>query len=95
MIVDTSASWSRGVHCAQNTGMASDVVVNSLKLYAQTRSQHSVQQNADTYNTTGSSQVNPDADNHNELLILSGALPDCLVAMTWPTVPGFSLQVRT
>jgi hypothetical protein len=93
MIVDTSASWSRGVHCAQNTGMASDVVVSSLKLYAQTRSQHSVQQTADTYNT--SSQVNPDADNHNELLILSGPLPDCLVAMTWPTVPGFSLQART
>ncbi|KAI2508476.1 hypothetical protein MHU86_6003 [Fragilaria crotonensis] len=44
MIVDTIASWSRGVHCAQNTGMASDVVVNSLKLYAQSRSQHSVQQ---------------------------------------------------
>ena len=93
MIVDTLASWSRGVHCAQNTGMASDVVVNSLKLYAQSRSQHSVQQGADTYST--GSQVSHDADNHNELLIISGALPDSLVAMTWPTVPGFSLQART
>lgn len=93
MLVDTSAAFSRGVHCAQNTGMASDIVVSTLKLHAQTRAQQqSVHGSSDDYNT--SAHANKDA-NHNELLLIPGPLPESLVAMTWPVVPGFSLQART
>ena len=96
MMVDTLAAWSRGVNCANNNGVAADAVVACLKTYTQKRRQEQHQQRvstSDEYTTGG--QVTSDADMHNDMLILSGPLPECLVAMTWPLVPGFSLQART
>jgi hypothetical protein len=38
MIVDTMAAWARrGVHCANHSGMASDIVIGCLKLAAEQR----------------------------------------------------------
>jgi hypothetical protein len=92
MIVDTVAAFQRGVHCANNSGVASDVVVGSLKMYAQQRSQHPVKQGSDNYQTV---QVSADGDGSNDLLIIDSPLPECLIGLTWPIAPGFSLQART
>ena len=92
MIVDTIAAWQRGVHCANTTGVASDAVVSSLKLHAQKRAQHAAKQQNEIYNT--GVQTSTDADDMNDVLILKSPLPDSLLCLSWPVVPGFSLQAR-
>lgn len=93
MVVDTVAAWSRGVHCANNTGVASDAVVAVLKTYSQYRAQKKALEATESYST--GTQTSTDGDDQNDLLILPSPLPDSLVGMTWPVVSGFSLQART
>mmetsp|Transcript_21925 Transcript_21925/g.31460 ORF Transcript_21925/g.31460 Transcript_21925/m.31460 type:complete len:457 (+) Transcript_21925:33-1403(+) len=92
MMVDTSAAWARGVHCANTTGVAADMVVTSLKSYSQKRSQQAAATNQSDHYSTGT-QVSSDWDSN--LLIIDGPLPDFMARITWPVVPGFSLQGRT
>ena len=95
MVVDIAAAWSRGVHCANHQGVASDAVVNVLKLYGQQRSQKkAMEATMDQAYSTGA-QTSSDGEQQNDLLILPFPLPDSLVGMTWPLVSGFSLQART
>jgi hypothetical protein len=90
MIVDTVAAWSRGVNCALHSGVASDAVIGTLKTYAEQKSQ----QQHDGSSTVDAASTS-DADHNTEYLIISSPLPDSLVGMTWPVVPGFSLNART
>ena len=98
MMVDAVSAWGRGVHCAKHQGVAADAVIGSLRTLAERRSQQAgakkLGSTTDDYKT--STAENPDADvGYNDLLVLKGRLPDSLVLMTWPVVPGFSLQART
>mmetsp|Transcript_12653 Transcript_12653/g.41711 ORF Transcript_12653/g.41711 Transcript_12653/m.41711 type:complete len:727 (-) Transcript_12653:102-2282(-) len=93
MMVDVSAAWLRGVHCAHTGGEACEAVQATLRLAAQraraSAGRHKARRDMEYY---GGSQQAEEAGSL-ELLLLD-ELPASLLWRTWPTVAGFSFAAK-
>ena len=92
MMVDVSAAWERGVHCARTGGEACEAVVSTLKLVAQRRRAAGAQLNLEYYGAGGASTQSVE-ETSLDLLLLS-ELPPALRWRTWPVVAGFSFAAK-
>lgn len=97
-IVDSTAAWVRGVHCARSEGAASEAVKGVLKLIAQRDRMGAAamqQQSSDSYTAGSAGQTAAHAEEESlDLLLLSSPLPESLMWRTWPVVAGFSFQTK-
>ncbi|KAL1515773.1 hypothetical protein AB1Y20_002389 [Prymnesium parvum] len=90
MMVDVTAAWGRGVHCARTGGEACEAVVSTLKLVAQRLRAAASHTEVEHYSTKGS-----DAEEGSLDLLLLSELPPSLVWCTWPVVAGFSFSAKS
>jgi hypothetical protein len=106
VMVDSSAAWARGVHCARSEGVAAEAVKGVLKLVAQ-RARLAGGLHATVPSTgggdaaaaaytagSGGQTAASDEEGSLELLLLSAPLPPSLLALTWPVVAGFSFHTK-
>ena len=93
MMVDVSAAWDRGVHCARTSGEACEAVVGTLKLVSQRRRASGAVRTMEHYGTDGNSSGGTDEDGSLEMLLLAD-LPPSLLWRTWPVVAGFSFAAK-
>lgn len=94
MMVDPHEAWTRGVHPCKPPadGAASDAVLATFASYARFRRQQQTLSNTKSSHDNGTAATAKAFP--NDILLARGRLPECLVALTWPVVCGFSLVGR-